>query len=66
MSAEGLQAALASLGVHGRIETRDRLAVLIATDDQATLLLDEATRDRAVRSAREHGFANLALELSDD
>lgn len=66
MSAEVLETALASLGVRGRIETRDRLAVLIATDDEAVVLLDEATRGRAVAIAREHGYANLALELTDD
>jgi len=63
---ERLQAALASLGVRGRIETRDRLVLLIATDDEAAALLDEATRGRAVTMAREHGYANLALELTDD
>jgi hypothetical protein len=66
VSAESLQAALASLGVRGRIETRDRLALLIASDHEAAVLLDEDTRERAVTIAREHGFANVALELRDD
>lgn len=66
MSPELLEAALASLGVQGRIEVRDRLALLIATDEEAAVLLDESMRGRAIAIARQHGYANLAFELTDD
>lgn len=65
MSADALRAALESIGVHGRVEARDRLAVLTVPGDEVSVLFDEERRRRAIALARDHGFTNLALELVD-
>jgi hypothetical protein len=60
---ESLRRSLASIGVVARVEARERLAVLIASDPSA--LLDAELRRRALVLAREHGFTNLALEIGE-
>ena len=65
MSAPELERALGALGIRGRIEARDGLAVLVAPDALAPLA-DAALRRRAAAVAREHGFTHLALELPDE
>jgi hypothetical protein len=60
--ARALEAALGRLGITGRIEARERLAVLVPSGGIAELA-DAATRRRASALAREHGFTHLALEL---
>jgi hypothetical protein len=64
LSAEALRQALAALGLHGTVEARGALAVL-SLDSETALLSDPDVRARAVSLASEHGFTNLALELSD-
>lgn len=64
MSTEALRQALAALGLHGTVEARGALAVL-SLDGEAVALSDPDVRARAVSLASEHGFTNLALELSD-
>ncbi|HEX6057559.1 MAG TPA: hypothetical protein VFZ11_00985 [Gemmatimonadaceae bacterium] len=69
MSAAGLEAALRSLGVDGRVEARGALAVLVprgGADALAGALADAALRRGAAVLAREHGFTHLALELLDE
>jgi hypothetical protein len=61
--AESLRRSLAFMGVSGRVEARDRLAVLTLAD--ASVMRDAGLRRRAVALAREHGFANLALEIEE-
>jgi hypothetical protein len=63
--ARALEAALARLGIAGRVEARERLAVLVPSGGIAGLA-DAATRRRASALAREHGFTHLALELVDE
>lgn len=65
MSAEDLSRALAALGLHGSVEARGALAVLSLAGDPSALR-DPALRTRAVELASEHGFTNLALDLSDE
>lgn len=69
MSAAGLEAALRSIGVDGRVEARGALAVLVPSDGAGALagaLADAALRRGAAALAREHGFTHLALELPDE
>jgi hypothetical protein len=61
---EGLEHALAAVGLRGTIEVRGSLAVLRLQDD--ITLADTALRDCAVKLASDHGFTHLALELFDD
>lgn len=63
-AADALRKSLASIGVAGRVEARERLAVIIAADPG--ILLDAERRRRALVLAREHGFTNLALEIAED
>jgi hypothetical protein len=63
LSAEALRQALATLGIHGRVEARGALAIL-SVDGDAAALRDPKLRARAVSVASEHGFTNLALEVS--
>ena len=63
-AAEALRRALESIGLVGRVDVYDRLAVLIASDSGA--LRDSEVRKRAIVLAREHGFTNLALEIGPD
>ena len=63
MKAERLEAALVSaIGPDARVEERGRVAIL----QSAIVPLDAASRRRIVALAREHGFANVALELAPD
>jgi hypothetical protein len=64
-SARSLEAALGRIGIGGRIEARERLAVLVPGAGVA-LLADAALRRQASALAREHGFTHLALELLDE
>ncbi|HEY9478477.1 MAG TPA: hypothetical protein VIP79_00240 [Gemmatimonadaceae bacterium] len=64
MSAGALRQALAALGLHGTVEARGALAVL-SLDSDAAPLRDPELRARVVSIASEHGFTNLALEVSD-
>lgn len=64
MSAEALRQALAALGLRGVVEARGALAILSVDGDPAPLR-DPEIRARAVAIATEHGFTNLALEVSD-
>lgn len=59
-----LRHALASLGLRGTVEARGALAVLSLEGDPSPLS-DPDLRARAISLASEHGFTNLALELSD-
>jgi hypothetical protein len=63
--ARALEEALRRLGVSGRVEARERLAVLVPRAGIAALA-DAATRRQAASLAREHGFTHLALELLDE
>ncbi len=63
MSAATLEAALRELGVRCTVEGRDRLAVLVADDADASR--DAARmRNDTLRLMRAHGFTNLALEVA--
>lgn len=64
MSAVALEAALAELGIHGRVEAEGALAVLSLRDGMR--LADPQTRDAVIALATRHGFTHVALELSDD
>ncbi|HEY9425920.1 MAG TPA: hypothetical protein VIR34_02100 [Gemmatimonadaceae bacterium] len=64
MSAEALRQALAALGIHGSVEARGALAILTLNGAGASLR-DPELRAKAVALASEHGFTNLALEVSD-
>ncbi len=64
MSTEALRQALAALGLHGVVEARGALAIL-SIDGDAAPLRDPELRARAVGIASEHGFTNLALEVSE-
>lgn len=61
--ADQLAAAVATLGVRGRIEARGRLAVLHADAGDAPVLADTALRQRLTAAALRCGFTHLALEL---
>ena len=61
MSAPLLEAALASVGIAATVEAQGKIAVL---SPASTLPLDAASRRRIVALARDHGFANVALELA--
>ncbi len=63
MSVLALEEALRRLGVEGRIEAREGLAVLVPRGGAARA--DASPRRRATALAREHGFTHLALELVD-
>jgi hypothetical protein len=64
LSAEALRSALAALGLHGTIEARGALAIL-TLDGDAAPIRDPEVRAKAVSIASEHGFKNLALEVSE-
>lgn len=64
MSAAALEDALRRLGVEGRVEARESLALLVPRGGAANLA-DATLRRRAAALAREHGFTHLALELVD-
>ncbi len=70
MSAESLETALRSRGIHCRVGARDRLALLLPDEDFAAGdlagLEDTAFRRETVALAREHGFTHVALELVDE
>jgi len=62
MNGVELQSALAAIGFEAKVEGQGRVAILRAT----SLPVDAASRRRMVALAREHGFANVALELAPD
>ena len=62
MSAAALEEALRRIGVDGRVEAREGLALLVPRAGAAALA-DASLRRRAAALAREHGFTHLALEL---
>jgi hypothetical protein len=57
-----LEAAFAAAGVPGRVEAHGRLAVFVP---RSSLPLDGPTRRRLVALARDHGFTNLAVEVTE-
>lgn len=59
----GLERSFADEGVAGRIEARGRLAVFTPGSSFAP---DARMRRRLVALARQHGFANIAIELAPD
>ena len=61
---EDLERALAKAGIAARVEARERLAVLIPHDADASLTND-APRRVALALAAERGFTHVALELLD-
>ena len=61
MSADALQRALAAIGIDSRVEERGRVAVLTGE-----LPVDAAARRRVVALGRDHGFSNVAFELTLD
>lgn len=62
MSARQLAEALAEAGIGAAVEEQGRIAIVTS----ASLPLDAASRRRIVALAREHGFANVALDLAPD
>lgn len=64
MSAGALESALRAIGIRGTVAAEGAVALLrIEADD--TVLVDAALRKAALALASEHGFRNLALEVSD-
>ncbi len=63
MTAESLSAALDRVGVHGTVEARDRLAVLRVRPDVVAALTDGDVRRDVLRTAAEHGFTHVAIEV---
>ncbi len=61
---EALERDLARAGIAARVEVRDRLALLIPRDADASLT-SEAQRRVALALAAEAGFTHVALELLD-
>ena len=59
---ESLERDLARAGIAARVEVRDRLALLILRDADASLT-SEAQRRVALALAAEAGFTHVALEL---
>ena len=59
---EALERDLARAGIAARVEVRDRLALLIPRDADASLT-SEAQRRVALALAAEAGFTHVALEL---
>jgi hypothetical protein len=58
-----LTSRLAHEGITCRVETRDRLAIIVATPDS---LATAAVRADVLRVAKEEGFTHVALELDPD
>lgn len=58
-----LEAALAELGVHAQVESRDALAIIALTDDASPSLAVELRR-ACVREAQRAGFTHIALEIA--
>jgi hypothetical protein len=63
LSADGLQRALAALGIDCTVEARDKLAVIIPK--HAGPLREASVRRAALAMLGEHGFTHLALEIPD-
>jgi hypothetical protein len=61
---EGLERDLARAGIAARVEVRDRLALLIPRDADASLT-SEGQRRVALALAAAAGFTHVALELLD-
>jgi hypothetical protein len=61
--ANALETALEELGVLCRVETRDKLAVIVTDADGAKRFGESDVRQRALAIARQHGYTHLALEL---
>jgi hypothetical protein len=61
---ESLERDLARAGIAASVEVRDRLALLIPRDADASLT-SEAQRRVALALAAEAGFTHVALELLD-
>lgn len=60
--AEALTRALAARGLPGRVEARERLAVLVPGAEWPALA-DAAERRALHQLATQHGFTHVALEL---
>jgi len=63
MSAEAFNAALRLTLPGARVEAKGRVAILTVAEP---LPVDGTSRRRIVAMAREHGFSNVALELTPD
>lgn len=59
-----LETQLRDHGVGCRVEARDRLAILVP--DHEAVHLAAADRQRILKTAREHGFTHVSLELDPD
>ena len=62
--APALAAALGAMGLPCRVESRARLAVIMAGPAHAARLTDPALRREVFALAKQHGFTHLAIELS--
>ena len=59
-----LETTLRETGVACRVEARDGLAILVP--DHEAVHLTAADRQRILKTAREHGFSHVSLELEPD
>ena len=62
--ARALASALDRLGFPVEVESRARLAVLVASDATARRLAVPDARRDVIAAARAHGFTHVAVELS--
>ncbi|HUQ45544.1 MAG TPA: hypothetical protein VM033_02765 [Gemmatimonadaceae bacterium] len=62
--APAFAAALGALGLPCRVESRARLAVVMAGPSHAARLTDPALRREVFALAKRHGFTHVAIELS--
>ena len=60
-----LETQLRENGVACRVEAHDRLAILVP-DHESAVHLTAADRQRILKTAREHGFSHVSLELEPD
>ena len=63
MSADAFNAAVRGILPGARIEAEGRVAILSL---EAAIPMNASSRRRIVALAREHGFSNVALELTPD
>ena len=59
-------AALAEIGLHCAVESRARLAVMVADAAQLAALVSLESRREVLALAREHGFTHVAVELTTE
>ena len=61
---QALETQLRENGFACRVEAHDRLAILVPDSDAGRLTVDD--RLRILKTAREHGFSHVSLELDPD